>query len=201
MKDVFYYELDGQKHEYHVKDDVAFNDLMAAMQDGFDMCFTEDGSYHPELFEFAKEYMILATLTDIDMPQDVNSVYRVVRAIDGVRSVDADFIADGMREKAVMHEKILIASAQDYNTRRIADTIEEIGVKFSSIADSIAALLNNVSQQMEGNDLGDVQQLLTALAEMKGMSPDELVSGMLAHNQTQKKSTSQKKTAKKVAVE
>lgn len=201
MKDVFYYEVDGKKCEYHVKDDVAFDDLMAAMRAGFDMCFTEDGSYHPELFEFAKEYIILATLTDIEMPQNVNDVYRIIRAIDGVRSVDADFIADGMREKALMHEKILIASAQDYNARRIADTMEEIGAKFAGISDSITSLLNNVSAQMEGNNPEDAQQLLTTLAEMKGMSPEDLVSGMLAYNRAQKKSAPKKKTAKKVAVE
>lgn len=201
MKDVFYYELDGQKHEYRVKDNVTFDDLMSAMQAGFDMCFTEDGSYHPELFEFAKEYVILATLTDIEMPQDANDVYRIVRAIDGVRSVDADFIADGMREKVLMHEKILIASAQDYNTRRIADMMEEIGAKLAGISDSIASLLNNVSAQMEGNNPEDAQQLLAALAEMKGMSPKDMVTGMLAYNQAQKKSAPKKKTAKRVAVE
>lgn len=200
MKDVFYFEMDGQKHEYHVKDDVAFGDLLNAMQSGFDMCFADDGSYHPELFEFAKEYIILATLTDIEMPDDANSVYRIIRAIDGVRSVDADFIADGMREKAAMHEKLLVTTVQNYHTQRIADMMEAITAKITEAADTISSLLNELGNQMEGSDLGDVQQLLTALAEVKGMSPEDLVSGMLAYNKAQKKTT-KKKTAKKVAAE
>lgn len=197
MKDVFYFELDGKKHEYHVKDDVPFSDLLVAIENGFNMCFMEDGSYHPELFDFAKDYIILATLTDIDLGDSADDVYRIIRAIDGVRSVDADFILDGMVEKAKFYEKMLAASAGDVSSRRIADAIEAVAIKINNTLNSIDIVLDNVGQKVESGELTDVQKLLHDLANVKGVTPEHLVSGMLEYNNSKKKPAG--KTAKRVA--
>lgn len=198
MKDVFYFELDGQKYEYHVKDDVTFSDLLAAIGNGFNMCFMDDGSYHPELFDFAKEYTILATLTDIALPDTADGVYRIVRAIDGVCSVDADFIMDGMIEKAKFHEKLLVATAQNYHTQRIADMAEILFGKVNQIVDTVSSLLDNVGKQVESGELGDIQKLLSDLANAKGMTPEDMVAGMLKYKDEQKKPAKKKRTVKKV---
>ena len=201
MKDVFCYELDGKKYEYHVKDDVAFADLIGAIECGFTMCFADDDSYRPELFEFAKEYVILSTLTDIEMPDSVNDAYKIIRAIDGVCSVDADFILDGMMEKARFYEKMFVASVADISTRRIADAIDTFVSKSVDIMHSLKSIVDDLGDQMKDGDLGDVHQLLNALTEMKQMSPEDMVSGMLAYNKSQKNIHTKKKTTKKVAVE
>lgn len=193
MKDVFYYTLDGEKHEYHVKDDVPFSTLLRAIQDAVDMCYLEDGSFHPEVVEFAKEYVILDTLTDIDMPQSSDAAYRYVRAIDGIRSVDADFISDGIYSKIKYQQDLIVASMQSSGINRAMDAVEEVADKLSSLLDTVSESVDKMATQVDSGELADISAIAKTLQNID-MSPEFLAKTV---NEMQKTKKVPKKTTKR----
>lgn len=196
MKETFYYELDGEKRSYTVKNDVPMSELLAAIQTAVEMCYFEDGTFHPELIEFAKEYVILDTLTDIEMPADSNGAYRYVRAIDGVPSVDADFIADGIYAAVRYENRMTVAAMQSHGLNRVADELHDVLNKFSALLDAGMALVNKASASMEGIDAAQLDSLATMLKKMD-TDPARFAQGVLAHQEAQKKPAAKKRAAKK----
>ena len=196
MKDVFYYEMNGQKCEYHILEEISFSSLLTAINSAVDMCYTEDGVFRPELQDFATEYVILDTLTDIDMPDNADEAYKYIRAIDGVPSADADFIADGVRERIKYDTRLTVAAAQASGMNRMADMAEDVVMKVNQLLDGVNNMLDSVGKQVETGELSSVQNLLNALSSVKGVSNEDLVAGMLAYSKAQKAKPAQKKAVK-----
>lgn len=197
MKETFYYELNGQKFEYHLKDNVPFADILNAIDSAVNSCYTEDGAFHPELEDFYREYVILKTLTDIDMPVDADGVYGIIRAIDGVPSVDADFIADGIRQRVNYQTRLIVASLQSSGSNRLADEFGGLLMNVNAVVAKLSAMVDKVAEQADKGELADISKLIDFVEKMN-INPETLASAMVSANRATKKPA---RTAKKAAKE
>jgi len=196
MKETFYYELDGKKYEYHLKESVPFSDILSAINSAVDSCYMDDGSFHPELEDFYKEYVIISTLTDIEIPDDADSAYRIICAVDGVPSVDADFISDGIRKKIAYQKSLILASVKASGANRLADEIGGLLAKLNEIADKGINLINMMADEDEAGNMPDINKIVNALNKMN-TTPEQLASVMIATNREERRAVS--KTTKKTS--
>lgn len=161
------FEMNGKSQIAHVKNDVPFDVLMSAINEGYEMCYLEDGTFMPELVDFAIEYENIKTLTDLDIGESANAAYEYIRAIDGIPSVDADFIADGIRAKVAYQEKLMIASAQSIGMSNLAEQLEGLfndGSSLLKAGKKLIGALSNEVKKYKDVDLGGLVDKLTTSA-------------------------------------
>ena len=195
------FELDGKSMMATVKEDVPFNKLMQAVSDGVSLCYDENGAFLPELVDFAIEYENLSVLTDIKLGKSVNTAWKYIRAIDGVPSVDADFIADGIRAVLQHRNQMVIATVQSSGVRELVERLDRISASVEATFGSISKLLDTVTADVEKNSKVDLQVIADALAK-NPMSEERVAKAVLDYQEEKAKVQSKKKhthSTKKVA--
>lgn len=185
------------KFDYALLDEVPFSKIMEAIHSGVQMCYMDDG-YHPELLDFAIEYVNLSTLTDLDMPDDVNEAYKIIREIDGVRSVDADFIADGIRAIIKRNERMTMSVIHNQNVERLADALEATLNKFNSVLDVVKAISDRIETSTSDINIEDINKVITGLSN-GSISEEKIATAVLDFQEAKKKKTATKTTKKKTA--
>lgn len=118
--------MNGKSEVTNIKENVPFHRLMQAVADGVSLCYDEQGAFLPELVDFAIEYECLAVLTDIKLGKTIESAWKYIRAIDGVPSVDADFIADGIRAVIEYRIKTTLSVMQSAGASQISQQLSEV---------------------------------------------------------------------------
>lgn len=195
------FELDGKSMMATVKEDVPFNKLMQAVSDGVSLCYDENGAFLPELVDFAIEYENLSVLTDIKLGKSVNTAWKYIRAIDGVPSVDADFIADGIRASISYRNRMVIATVQSTGVRDLIDRLDRIASGAETTFASLAKLIDAVTADVEKNSKVDLQAIADALAK-RPMSEERVAKAVLDYQEEKAKVHAKKKhtsSAKKVS--
>ena len=195
------FELDGKSMMATVKEDVPFNKLMQAVSDGVSLCYDENGAFLPELVDFAIEYENLSVLTDIKLGKSVNTAWKYIRAIDGVPSVDADFIADGIRAVLQHRNQMVIATVQSSGVRELVERLDRISTNVEATFGSISKLLDTVTADVVKNSKVDLQVIADALAK-NPMSEERVAKAVLDYQEEKAKVQSKKKhtpSTKKVA--
>lgn len=195
------FELDGKSMMATVKEDVPFNKLMQAVSDGVSLCYDENGAFLPELVDFAIEYENLSVLTDIKLGKSVNTAWKYIRAIDGVPSVDADFIADGIRAVLQHRNQMVIATVQSSGVRDLVERLDRISASVEATFGSISKLLDTVTADVEKNSKIDLQVIADALTNQP-LSEERIANAVLDYQAAKAKAEAQAKRAsrsKKVA--
>ena len=195
------FELDGKSMMATVKEDVPFNKLMQAISDGVSLCYDENGAFLPELVDFAIEYESLSVLTDIKLGKSVNTAWKYIRAIDGVPSVDADFIADGIRAVLQHRNQMVIATVQSSGVRDLVERLDRISASVEATFGSISKLLDTVTADVEKNSKIDLQVIADALTNQP-LSEERIANAVLDYQAAKSKAEAQAKRAprsKKVA--
>ena len=195
------FELDGKSMMATVKEDVPFNKLMQAISDGVSLCYDENGAFLPELVDFAIEYESLSVLTDIKLGKSVNTAWKYIRAIDGVPSVDADFIADGIRAVLQHRNQMVIATVQSSGVRDLVERLDRISASVEATFGSISKLLDTVTADVEKNSKIDLQVIADALTNQP-LSEERIANAVLDYQAAKAKAEAQAKRAsrsKKVA--
>ena len=195
------FELDGKSMMATVKEDVPFNKLMQAISDGVSLCYDENGAFLPELVDFAIEYECLSVLTDIELGDSVGTAWKYIRAIDGVPSVDADFIADGIRAVLQYRNQMVIATVQSSGVRDLVERLDRISASVETPFSSISKLLDTVTADVEKNSKIDLQVIADALANQP-LSEERIANAVLDYQAAKAKAEAQTKRAlrsKKVA--
>lgn len=195
------FELDGKSMMATVKEDVPFNKLMQAVSDGVSLCYDENGAFLPELVDFAIEYENLSVLTDIKLGKSVNTAWKYIRAIDGVPSVDADFIADGIRAVLQHRNQMVIATVQSSGVRELVERLDRISASVEATFGSISKLLDTVTADVEKNSKIDLQVIADALTNQP-LSEERIANAVLDYQAAKAKAEAQAKRAsrsKKVA--
>lgn len=195
------FELDGKSMMATVKEDVPFNKLMQAISDGVSLCYDENGAFLPELVDFAIEYENLSVLTDIKLGKSVNTAWKYIRAIDGVPSVDADFIADGIRAVLQHRNQMVIATVQSSGVRDLVERLDRISASVETTFGSISKLLDTVTADVEKNSKIDLQVIADALTNQP-LSEERIANAVLDYQAAKAKAEAQTKRAprsKKVA--
>ena len=186
------FELDGKSMMATVKEDVPFNKLMQAISDGVSLCYDENGAFLPELVDFSIEYENLSVLTDIKLGKSVNSAWKYIRAIDGVPSVDADFIADGIRAVLQHRNQMVIATVQSSGVRDLVERLDRISASVETTFGSISKLLDTVTADVEKNSKVDLQAIADALAK-RPMSEERVAKAVLDYQEEKAKVHAKKK--------
>ncbi len=200
---VITFEINGKSQTASIKAGVPFDVLMAAINEGYEMCYLEDGSYMPELVDFAIEYENIKTLTDIELGGSANEAYEYIRAIDGIPSVDADFIADGIRAKVAYQEKLIIASAQSIGIDRLADQLEGLFSDGSSLLKAAKKMVGAISGEVKKYKDVDLRTLLEKVSSTAGAEKDlayAVLDYQAEKNKILEQARMKKPTSKKVAV-
>ena len=188
------FELDGKSMTATVKEDVPFNKLMQAISDGVSLCYDENGAFLPELVDFAIEYENLSVLTDIKLGKTVNTAWKYIRVIDGVPSVDADFIADGIRAAIKHRNQMVIATVQSSGVRDLVERLDRISASVEATFGSISKLLDTVTADVEKNSKIDLQVIADALKN-RPLSEERIATAVLDYQEAKAKAEEKVKRA------
>ena len=180
------FELDGKPMTATLKENVSFNKLMEAVSDGVAICYDDNGAFFPELVDFAIEYECLSVLTDIKLGKTVNTAWKYIRAIDGVPSVDADFIADGIRAQINYRNRMVIATVQSAGVHDLVERLDRMAAGVEQTMDAFSKLLDTVTADLEKNSKVDLQAIADAVKDGR-FTEENVASAVLNFQEAQKK--------------
>lgn len=180
------FELDGKPMTATLKENVSFNKLMEAVSDGVAICYDDNGAFLPELVDFAIEYECLSVLTDIKLGKTVNTAWKYIRAIDGVPSVDADFIADGIRAQINYRNRMVIATVQSAGVHDLVERLDRMTAGVEQTMDAFSKLLDTVTADLEKNSKVDLQAIADAVKDGR-FTEENVASAVLNFQEAQKK--------------
>lgn len=180
------FELDGKPMTATLKENVSFNKLMEAVSDGVAICYDDNGAFLPELVDFAIEYECLSVLTDIKLGKTVNTAWKYIRAIDGVPSVDADFIADGIRAQINYRNRMVIATVQSAGVHDLVERLDRMAAGVEQTMDAFSKLLDTVTADLEKNSKVDLQAIADAVKDGR-FTEENVASAVLNFQEAQKK--------------
>lgn len=180
------FELDGKPMTATLKENVPFNKLMEAVSDGVAICYDDNGAFLPELVDFAIEYECLSVLTDIKLGKTVNTAWKYIRAIDGIPSVDADFIADGIRAQINYRNRMVIATVQSAGVHDLVERLDRMVAGVEQTIGAFSKLLDTVTADLEKNSKVDLQAIADAVKDGK-FTEERVASAVLNFQEAQKK--------------
>lgn len=180
------FELDGKSMTATLKENVPFNKLMEAVSDGVAICYDDNGAFLPELVDFAIEYECLSVLTDIKLGKTVNTAWKYIRAIDGVPSVDADFIADGIRAQINYRNRMVIATVQSAGVHDLVERLDRMAAGVEQTMGAFSTLLDTVTADLEKNSKVDLQAIADAV-KSGNFTEERVASAVLNFQEAQKK--------------
>lgn len=192
------FELDGKPMTATLKENVPFNKLMEAVSDGVAICYDDNGAFMPELVDFAIEYECLSALTDIKLGKTVNTAWKYIRAIDGVPSVDADFIADGIRAQVNYRNRMVIATVQSAGVHDLVDRLDRMAAGVEQTMGAFSKLLDTVTADLEKNSKVDLQAIADAVKDGR-FTEENVASAVLNFQEAQKKKQAKAVKPKKAA--
>lgn len=188
------FEMNGEVKTAKVKENVAFSKLLQAIEDGVSLCYSDDGALRPEMVDFAIEYECLSVLTDVKLGKTAESAWKYIRAIDGVPSVDADFIADGIRARIEHNTKMITASMQTVGLRDLIDRIDRVAEAVENTVSGAGKLVEVLLTDAEKNASVDLQSIVDAVKN--GNFTEQKVASAVLDYQTAKKQLQAEQQAK-----
>ena len=180
------FELNGKPMTATLKENVPFNKLLEAVANGVAICYDDDGAFRPELVDFAIEYECLSVLTDIKLGTSVSTAWKYIRAIDGVPSVDADFIADGIRAQINYRNRMVVATVQSSGVRELVARLDRITAGVEQTMASFSKLLDTAATDLEKNSKVDLQAIANAVKDGR-FTEENVASAVLNFQEAQKK--------------
>lgn len=188
------FEMNGEVKTANIKENVAFGKLLQAIEDGVTLCYGDDGSLHPEMIDFAIEYECLSTLTDVRLGKTAENAWKYIRAIDGVPSVEADFIADGIRARIEHNTRMITASMQTVGLRDLVDRIDRVVEVAESTMSGAGKLVEVLLDDAEKNSGVDLQSIVDAVKN--GNFTEQKVATAVLDYQTAKQQLQAEQQAK-----
>lgn len=137
-----------------------------------DACFTDEGEYQPEVWEFAMKLCFVEAYTNVRLPEDnVEHQYQIIGRTDlwevMMQVIDqwqVKEIADAIKER-IDARLDANRAAFEHDVNKMLDAVNEIGKQVSD-------LFNNVSTE-------DIQKLVGALGE-HGVDEEKIVQAVVA---------------------
>lgn len=190
----FTYELNGETLTAHFKDDIAFADIMAHAQAAADLCYDQEGNYHPEIENTVIQYAQLKLITDIDVPDSLDECYPIGLAVTDV--VWQDDAPCEVWQQFNMLSKMVAGIIEQRNKveheqkveralESLADSLGKACSKLNNVLDAAASLLTKADSTISQDNLN---AMMTAMQEIrdKGIDEQKLVQAVMEQQGTKK---------------
>ncbi len=162
--------IDWHGLEVTVKHTIGFSDMMKFVNDAAESCFSEAGTFVPEVMDFAIKSNILSRYANVTLPEDLEHQYALIYMSDIVDAVCEHINAEQLREiTTAVRQKVRYAC--DANVTMIQQKTKELLSAFEEIGKQAESMFSNVSQD-------DIQKLVGAISN-GGFDEDALVKAYL----------------------
>lgn len=166
-------DIDGQKLTYSIKDEISFDDAVGAYQRIVDAAFhvTEDEygtlmtTYAPYLVGLARDYVVVALFTDLNLADKENEeIWKLVKYSDVLANIMADD-----RRCNIVHQIYAWADEyiNDYKTRVLANASRD---------ELFAALKSTMAPE---EDAFDGKSLRSIADKINNMSEEDLLQAII----------------------
>lgn len=179
------FEMNGEAKTAKIKESVPFGKLLEAIDNGVSLCYDDDGALRPEMIDFAIEYVCLDVLTDIKLGTKADTAWKYVRAIDGVPTVEADFISDGIRARIEHNTKMITASMQSIGLRELTERIDRVVDQFEDLIAGAGKLVETLLTDAEKNANVDLQAVVDAV-KSGGFTEEKVAHAVLDYQAAKK---------------
>lgn len=188
------FEMNGEVKTAKIKENVSFGKLLEAIDNGVSLCYDDEGALRPEMIDFAIEYVCLDVLTDIKLGTKADTAWKYIRAIDGVPTVEADFIADGIRARIEHNTRMITASMQSIGMRDLVERIDRIADTVEQTVEGGKKLIEVLLNDAEKNANVDLQTVVDAVKS--GNFTEQKIATAVLDYQTAKKQIQAEQQAK-----
>ena len=162
--------IDWHGVEVTVKHTIGLADMMEFVHNAAESCFTESGTFVPEVMDFAIKSNILSRYANFVLPEDLEHRYALIYGSDIVDLVCRYINGDQLKEiMAAVKRKVDYAC--DANVSMMQKKASELFDAFENLSKQAENMFSGVSQE-------DIQKLLGAISN-GGFNEDALVKAYL----------------------
>lgn len=158
--------------EVTIKRNLSMPEMMQFVQDVVDMCFTTDGTYIPEVMDFAIKSGILTYYANFTLPDNLEKQYWMTYATDAVDMVCKHINMIQLQEM-VNGANRKIDHLCDTDVIATKAKLTELSSAFSKMGEQFSDMFGGVSAE-------DVQKVVGAIGK-NGMDEEKIVSAYLQH--------------------
>lgn len=153
-----------------IKHRLCLKEVMSFVDGIVKSCFDDDGTYLPEILDFATRCSVLETYANLSLPRNVEDKYQLVYAFDGYDMILKEIDATQWNAMMVAINKKIehLASAN----------ISAITSQFNDLYSSIGSLEERISEVFNGIDGDTMKNLVVAMADGK-LDEDKLVQAYM----------------------
>lgn len=158
--------------EITIKKCVSFEEMNRIVNNVYESCFLEDGTYLPEMFDFCMRIQIIAEYSNVTIPSSDDHKYDIAyksgiyeMILKEANAFQVDSVVSSAKEK--------VEFAADANIQHIYSEISKIAVSLHSAFEQISGLFSDIEP-------GDMGKILRALSENK-IDESKLVDEFLKH--------------------
>lgn len=157
--------------EVTVKHTIGLTDVIGFVNGAVEMCYMEDGTYVPEVLDFAVRVNILTRYANFRMPSNLEHAYRLAYETDAV-----DAVCDYINEKQM--KEIIDAINRSLNYRNEAG-IAEIRKRAKEMLDAIEKTQKEMADLFSDVSSEDIGRLIGAVVTGKPMDEEKIVHAFL----------------------
>ena len=157
--------------EIEINYSLGFTDMMEFVHEAAESCFSEAGTFVPEVMDFAIKSNILTRYANFNLPDKLEHKYALVYNTDAIDAVCQHINMEQLREiTAAINRRVnYVCSA---NVSVLQQKMNEVISAFEDMQKQTAAVFENVTPD-------DVSNLIGALSDGK-VSEDKIVEAYLA---------------------
>lgn len=157
-----------------VRNTVSITEMLALTTSAVDTCFTSDGQYVPEMEDFAIKCGIIATYTNVQLPEELNEQYDVV-----YKTTLFDDIIGYINP--VQYREIEYGVKARIENMIDAD-IMAIRNKYDKLADALSKFDEQITAMFSGIEPGMLQDFVQAIGS-NGLDEEKLARAFLSHKE------------------
>lgn len=139
-----------------IRQTISLYDMMELVTSASNLCFSHEGDYVPEVFDFAYKMNVLRKYTDLTLPDDISDIYMFVYGTD-------------IFERVCEHvNQTQLKEIFDSIAKKVKDTCDthqsDIHKKFDQAIESLNKLSGSLEGMFNGVNKEDIQRLTGAIA-------------------------------------
>lgn len=161
--------------EITVKYTLGLTDMMEFVHDAAESCFSESGTFVPEVMDFAIKSNILSRYARFTLPDNLEHRYALIYETDAV-----DVVCEHINERQLQEITASIKRRVNYvcesKVTLIQQKAEEMFMAFEKLQKQSESMFDNVSKE-------DIQKLLSAVAN-GGFDEEAVVKAYLAQTKS-----------------